>query len=170
MDQQYTSPDWQNFSLWDGRDILLWKAPEVIARLQQRSKGEWFENIDTTRVVETLRKLGQGLHPGGLSAAILNNSHLLVYSLGGPWFAQDGERWLIEQFFMRVDAGEEAGAYEALELLAEDLGASRIIMATALARRDEALGKVYERYGYAKQSSQYVKEARWLQLAQSSPA
>lgn len=170
MDQQYTSPDWQNFSLWEGRDILLWKAPEVISRLQRKSKDAWFEHIDTDRVVETLQMLSRGLHPNGLSAAILNNSHLLVYSLGGPWFTIGGERWLVEQFFMRVDHGEEAGAYEALELLAEDLGASRIIMATALARRDEALGKVYERYGYAKQSSQYVKEARWLQLAQSSPA
>lgn len=153
---------------FERRDTLLWEVPDRLARIQQRSKTEWFNIIDTDEAVNTLRELAQGNNPGGLQAVVLSDSHLLVFSLGGPWYAPH-KRWLIEQFFARIGPGDEAQAYEALELLAEDTQASHIIMATALARHDEALGRVYERYGFAKQSSQYVKEARWQHLALSSP-
>lgn len=158
--------EWQWLHEWEGRTTLLWEAPEHIERLVKRSKPEWFQAIDIDHVIATLKDLAAGNNPGGLQAVILNGSHLLVFSIGGPWFGKD--TWLIEQFFMRVGKGDEADAYAALELLAEDAGASHIIMATALARNDEALGKVYQRYGYTKQSTQYVKEAQWLQSAHLS--
>lgn len=158
--------EWQWLHEWEGRFTLLWKAPDLLPRLIARSKPEWFKAIDIDHVRATLDDLANNRHAGNLQAVILNGSHLLIFSIGGPWFAQG--TWLIEQFFMRVGPGDEADAFAALELLAEDAGASHIIMATALARNDEALGKVYQRYGYTKQSTQYVKEAQWLQSAQSS--
>jgi hypothetical protein len=131
---------------------------------------DWAGKVDPARAIAALRQLAEEpAEDAALFAVVLNDTHLLVFTLAAPWYANAGDRWLVEQFFIRIAPGDAAGAYEAIDLVAEDFQASHIIMATAFAKDDAALGKVYERYGYAQQSAQFVKEAAWQQSARSSP-
>lgn len=144
----------KEFLLENGRKII----DRVFARLTSRgSKGdEWTGRVDVDAAWQVFERLLEGETIQGLNAVVLNGSHLFIYSLGAAWFNPD-EPWLIEQFFIRLFPGPSDGAFEAIEELAEDLGASATVMATSLAPDDASLGRLYEAHGYRLQSSQYIK-------------
>ena len=150
------------------RYTLLWKAPDEMKRVFAKSKPEWEKSIDFDGALRTIQRIADGRPVQGVDAVILNDSHLFVYSVLSPWW-QPGERWLTEQFFVRIGRGFTSCAFHAIDLLAEDYRASKIVMATGLAKSDEALGKLYRRFGYSQQSTQHVKEAEWLQSLPYSP-
>ena len=85
--------------------FLIENSANLYASMINRStsKGKMFaDNINHEAAVDAVVGLIKGEpSPHGISAVILNDSHLLVYSVGQPWFG-GGETWLIEQFYMRV--------------------------------------------------------------------
>lgn len=160
--------DYEPFEEYSERYTLLWEAPDLIASTFARTTKLWEGTTDVTGALDVFHRIADGNQPPGLDAVVLNGSHLLLYSLAAPWW-NPTEVWLSEQFFIRIGRGPTACAFAAIEQLASDLGASHIVMATGLAKSDEALGKLYSRFGYSQQSTQHVKEAKWLQSLHSSP-
>lgn len=138
------------------RNEWLAAAPEVLARVLLRSNKEWARAVDTGASVKTLADLIRECEHAGLSAAVLNDSHLLIYTVASPWYAPN-EKLIVEQFFVRMDRGQTDEALAALDLLAKDLGATGAVMATSLAANDAALGRLLTRYGYSAMSSQHFK-------------
>lgn len=131
-------------------------APEILARVLIRSQKEWARTVDTAAAVRQVAGLVREAEHNGLSAVVLNNSHLLIYQLGGPWYAPY-EKLIIEQFFVRLDKGPTSEALAAIDLLAKDLGATGVVMATSLAANDKALGRLLGRFGYSPMSSQHYR-------------
>lgn len=161
--------DYEFLHEYGERYPLLWEAPDHIKRLLRRQgRKAWGDMVDFDKALEQIQLMANVDTAFGqnLFAVVLNGTHLFVFSVSNPWYAPL-ERWLVEQFFLRIAPGDAGGAYEAIELVAKDFQASRIIMATAFAANDAALGKVYQAHGYTQQSTQYVKEASWLQSAPS---
>lgn len=139
------------------RDAWFAAAPDMLARVLLRSNKGWARTVDTQAAVKVVSGLVQDYEHAGLSAAVLHDSHLLIYSVGSPWYAPT-EKLIIEQFFVRVDKGSTEEALAALDLLAKDLGATGVVMATSLAANDKALGRLLGRFGYTSMSSQHWRD------------
>ncbi|MES1979735.1 MAG: hypothetical protein V4451_16975 [Pseudomonadota bacterium] len=148
------------FHEYPHRGELMKRAPEIMDAVLRRSAGkgkDWEGRMDTEAAIEIAQALADGQDIPGLQATVLNNSHLVIYSLGSPWYACT-KVWFIEQFFIRIGRGPVACALHDLEDLARALGASTIVMATSLAANDSALGRLYAQHGYSGQSTQHFKE------------
>lgn len=148
------------FHEYPHRASLMQRAPAIMDGVLRRLGGRgkhWDDRIEVDGAISVAQALADGIEIPGLQAAVLNNSHLLIYSLGAPWF-NSSQRWLIEQFFIRIDRGPTVFAFRDLEDLARASGASRIVMATSLAASDEALGRLYAQNGYSPESSQHIKD------------
>jgi hypothetical protein len=136
------------------------RAPELAASVMQRSERDgkdWDNRLDIEPALDTFQALADGKEIPGLQAVVLNDSHLLVYGIGHPWWTNH-KKWLIEQFFIRIGRGSADAAFHDLDEFAKSLGCSSIVMATSLAASDEALGRLYAKHGYSPQSSQHIKE------------
>lgn len=147
------------FHAYPHKVALLQRAPELAAAVLQRSARDgkqWDQRLDMGAALAVFEQLAEADMPG-LRAAVLNCSHLLVYSLGGFWF-DPSKLWVIEQFFIRIGRGPAILAMNDIDTLARDAGAKGVIMATSLAANDAALGRLYARHGYSPQSSQHFKE------------
>lgn len=158
----------QSFDEYPERDTLIRNAQTLFKRALRHQKKQWGDIVDFDQAMSVIKYIADHGQFAGIRAVVLNGTHLLFYSVGNLWFIKTPV--LVEQFFIRIAPGPEAGAYAELDELARELGLSHIIMATAFAGSDEALGSVYERHGYTKQSSQYIKEVTWPQSPASSPA
>lgn len=123
----------------------------------ERDGKSFADLIDHNAALSTVESLLRGEPSEGVQAVILNDSHLLVYSVGAPWFAGQ-DVWLIEQFYMRVGRGSSDAALDAVDELGRSLGCSTVVFGTSLAPSDKALGRLLERRGYLPQSSQLIKE------------
>lgn len=113
--------------------------------------------LDMDVAVGVVSLLAEREDVDGLRAVIANDSHLLVFIVAPVWF-NPLSRLLVEQFFMRVSRGPHTAALADIEQLARDEGASGVLMATMLAADDEALGRLFARRGYRKQSTQHFLE------------
>jgi len=136
------------------------RAPEIMASVMQRASGKgknWDSRTDIEAAIAIAQALADGQDIPGLQAAVLNNSHLLIYNIGSPWFSSS-KVWLIEQFFIRIGRGPVACAMRDLDDLARAQGATTVVMATSLAANDTALGRLYAQHGYGAQSTQHIKE------------
>lgn len=144
------------FHEWDGKDALLANAGKVLEAIIARAKKEWSRKLSKDDALEVLTKLAEGTNPYGLHATVLNDSHLLVWQFGGMWYAPQ-ERWIVEQFYVRIGKGSSDDALVAIDALARNIAATGTIMATALAHNDEALGRLLAKSGYQPMSSQHIK-------------
>lgn len=144
------------FHEWDGRDVLLEGAPVVLDAIIARAQKEWSRTLSREDALLTLRNLGKGTSPYGLQATVLNDSHLLLWTLGSPWYAPS-ERWITEQFYVRIGKGSSKDAFVAIDALARNVGATGVVMATSLAADDSALGRLLASNGYSGMSSQHFK-------------
>lgn len=125
---------------------------------RSRRDGKSFADlIDHEKALATVLGLLRGEQLSGIDAAVLNDSHLLVYSVGAPWFSGEAV-WLIEQFYIRVGPGSSTAALAAVDELGRSLGCSAVVFGTSLAASDKALGRLLVRQGYLPQSSQLIKE------------
>lgn len=135
---------------------MLNDAEGIIKSIIKRAEKEWSRTITVDEALGTLKLLSQDNGPYGIQATVLNDSHLLVWTFGAPWYAV-GEKWITEQFFVRIGRGKSSDAFAAIDRLAAKIGATGIVMATSLAHNDEALGKILVNEGYTGMSSQYFK-------------
>lgn len=143
------------------KDDILAQAPALAFSVLSRQRGggkDWERRTDLDAVLELYRLMADGSEPYGLKTVILNGTHLLTYSISSPWY-NPSARWLVEQFFIRIRPGHDPSpAYAAIEEVARDEAADTIVLATAFAPDDEALGETYSKYGYTKQSTQHIKQ------------
>jgi len=138
------------------RDEWLANSEKLIEQIVRKSGKTWTENGFSKEAALTVwNQLAQGEEPYGLHAAVLNDSHILVFTFGTPWYAKG--KWIIEQFFLRIGKGSSKDAFDAIDLLAAKLGASGVTMATSLASDDSALGRLLASHGYSPMSSQHFK-------------
>jgi len=158
--------DYEDFHEYSERYPLLRQALQLKEYIFEKGGKQWASVLDVESALELLEELAETPVVAGVRAAILNGTHLFVYSVASPWYARN-KVILAEQFFLRIAPGDSKGAYEAIEALASDFEATHIVMATALAKDDARLGMLYEAQGYTQQSTQYVKEAAWLQSVPS---
>lgn len=139
---------------------LIANAETIYREVVDRSKryGKHFHKmVDEPSAVYVIKELLRGSpSSAGLNAVVLNDSHLLVYAQGPLWFT-GGSSWLLEQFYVRIGKGCARSALASIDELASDLGCTGIVMATSLAAKDSALGRLFESSGYSHQSSQFLK-------------
>lgn len=145
------------FHEWDGKDVLLQNAGTVLEAVIQRADKEWSRKITQEDALAVLQQLSTGsIVNNQLHATVLNDSHLLVWQFGGLWYAPH-EKWIIEQFYVRIGKGSHRDALLAVDALARNIGATGTIMGTALAKNDDALGRLLSQSGYSPMSQQYFK-------------
>lgn len=141
---------------WDGLPDLLSNSEATLAAVIKRAEKDWSKKLTQKEALDTLQMLATDRGPYGLQATVLNDSHLLIWSFDAPWYAAK-ERWIIEQFFVRIGRGPSDKAFAAIDLLSDKLSATGVLMATSLAADDSALGRLYQKHGYAPMSQQYLK-------------
>jgi hypothetical protein len=142
------------------RDDLMARAPDLCAAVFARSERDgktWAQFLDAQACIDLFAWLAVHEELQGLRCVIVNDSHLLAYCVAPMWFAPD-KPLLVEQFFMRVARGSSDAAMEDVKQLARDNGCAAVLMATMLAPDDDALGRLYERHGGVKHSTQYLME------------
>lgn len=138
------------------KDAWLENSDKILDQVLRKSGKSWLENgFSKEDALNVWNALGRGESPFGLHAAVLNDSHVLVFTFGKPWYAKGN--WIIEQFFLRVGKGSSKDAFAAIDLLAEKLGATGITMATSMAADDSALGRLLGTNGYSPMSQQHFK-------------
>lgn len=141
---------------WDGKDALLASADTVLEAIIKRAEKEWTRKLSREDALGVIKQLAKDNGPYGLQATVLNDSHLLVWTFAGPWYAMS-EKWITEHFFVRIGKGSTKLALDAIDLLASKIGATATVMATSLAANDAALGRLYGQSGYSPMSSQHIK-------------
>ena len=144
------------FHEWHGKEALLKNIDSILDAVIRKAEKEWAVTLTREVAIATLEKMGREEKPFGLYASVLNDSHLLIWSFAAPWYAGD-QRWITEQFFLRIGKGATKDAFTAIDLLARNIGATGVVMATSLARNDAALGRLLAGQGYQPMSSQHFK-------------
>jgi hypothetical protein len=142
------------------RHELIARASELCAAVFERSARDgkaWATFLDPDACIGVFEFLAEHEDLGGLRCAIVNDSHLIAYCIAPMWFAPT-KPLLVEHFFMRVGRGSSDEAMEQIKQLGRDSGCAAVLMATMLAPDDEALGRLYQRAGGVKHSSQYLME------------
>jgi hypothetical protein len=133
---------------------------DIYAGMVERSAESgktWATRLEPTQALQAFAKLLDGGElPNGVKAVMLEDSHVLLYAVSSPWWNTD--RWLSEQFFIRVGRGSTDKAMAALDSLARGLGCTQIVFATSLAARDVSLSRLLSRFGYSQESTQHIKD------------
>lgn len=82
-----------------------------------------------------------------LLAVILDDSYLLVYSIGSPWYSKSTV--LVEDMVLRLAPGSHFSVVtDYLEDLAEQNDCDMILVGGALARSSRAITRLYQRQGF----------------------
>lgn len=127
----------------------------VLSRSERDGK-DWNNRVNANDALEVIVSLMFNEGPPGLEAVVLNDSHLLLFSVGNPWWSKTP--WLIEQFYIRLARGPSDKALAALDELAADRKCTSIVFGTSMAAKDAALARLLGRAGYTPQSQQLIKE------------
>lgn len=147
----------QPLHLWDGRHAMLEGGEERLRKVIQKSTKGWAATLPVDTLVNIVREYADGEQPvPHVHATVLAGSHLLLWGLASPWYAP-GQVWLLEEFFLRVGVGSLDDALASLDSLAQEVHATGVVMATALARSDAALGRLLAARGYSPMNSQHFK-------------
>jgi hypothetical protein len=142
---------------WEGKEAVLAGGVERLRKVLAKSDKAWAKDFPVQAAFDIVAAFARGDTPvPHVHATVLADSHLLLWGLTEPWY-YPGQKWLVEEFFIRVGAGSHKDALESLDLLAENVGATGVAMATALARSDRALGRLLAQQGYSPMSSQHFK-------------
>lgn len=127
----------------------------VLSTSGRDGKG-WDNRINPDDALEIIVALMFNDGPPGLEAVVLNDSHLLLFNVGSPWWSKTP--WLIEQFYLRLARGSAPAALAAIDTLAKDRACTSVVFGTSMAANDFALARLLGRAGYSPQSQQLIKE------------
>lgn len=131
---------------------------EKLTSVIRRSSKQWADTaLEMEEALAVFYKLTMQAEYQGMKAVMLNDSHLLMYTVGSTWYAPH-KKILLEQFYLRVGRGSGPEALEEIKELARAEGATGIIMATSLASNDAALGRLLAQSGYSPMSSMHYME------------
>lgn len=112
---------------------------------QLASNKAWTALCDANTIAEVIT--GE-MVPEGFDSVIVADTYWLLYAVGKPWYST--KPILSEELLWRLyenGPGRFADVIEALDALAEQHGAYGISTGTALAGKDSALSRMYERQG-----------------------
>ena len=100
------------------------------------------------------------LFRGEIPSFIVAETYLLVAAPAVPWYANDDTRVLSEHIVIKVydGPGKFQDVVGALHALARYWDCRAICVGTALAPVDNALARLYARYGFTKQAYELIKE------------
>lgn len=127
----------------------------VLSRSARDGKN-WDMRINPADALDVIVNLMFNTGPPGLEAVVLNDSHVLLFSVGNPWWSKTP--WLVEQFYIRLARGPSSIALADVDQLARDRNCTSIVFGTSLSADDEALSRLLARAGYQPQSRQLIKE------------
>lgn len=136
--------------------MLLRKVRPMARQIIRDAKPEVQAGLDLNTVVATVTSALKGEFPQGLTSVLLNNSHVLLFQVGHPWYSK--EDVLYEQLFVRVGSGPLTGALAALDQLAAHYGCTRIMMGSLVTPSDEAYTKLLTPHGYTQAANVLIKE------------
>lgn len=119
------------------------------SRIGSRINKMWFKHVDVNRVLTRILS-------GDLLAAIVDDSYLVVFTIGAPWYTD--ELVLEELGILTLGRGGDfAVVTRFLEDAAKANGCVMVAVGTALSRENEALARKYKRQGYLTEAYQLIK-------------
>lgn len=119
------------------------------AAKQSQAKG-WFKHI---RVEDCMASIDGKL----VRASRIDDDFVIVYGVGAPWYNWSFKA-LEEMLVIRLRKGSNyRKVLSALTILAEQHECKSIVVGDALTL-DDRLARVYERAGFRRESSQFIKE------------
>lgn len=112
----------------------------------------WKGRVKADTVVE-------GFKAGKFDAVIVEETYLLIYAVGSPWYSDE----YIDFYEMGVyriarHCATFVSVTQAMEGIARQCGASRILVGTSLPENKRALVRLYERYGFRAHAYAMIKE------------
>jgi hypothetical protein len=119
-----------------------------------RTSKVWFKAVDIEHVLTQIKY-------GNMHAAYIDNSYVVVYSFGVPWYSSD-VTFIEEHFVCAVNPTTSFDSVtKFMDLLAEFHNADYIAVGTALAHSNGSLVRLYQRHdpGYQPECIQLIKEA-----------
>lgn len=113
----------------------------------------WFKSVDTQHVLSLILT-------GGVNAAIVNDSYLVLYEAGAPWY--NPTVTVVEELMvLSLQDGSPTASLKDVTDFLEGQGrihkATLVVVGTALAHRDEALIRMYGRLGFNRESTMLIK-------------
>ncbi len=113
---------------------------------------EWIKDVDYEYVLFLIKQKA-------VSAVIIQETYLLLFDIYAPWYSLD-ELIFAERMLLRINNSNYVPfkcVVEVMEILAKEAGANVLVAGTALARKDEVLGKLYMKEGYTTHSIAFEK-------------
>lgn len=95
-------------------------------------------------------------------SVLIHGQYVLTFAVTPVWY-MGPDLVLCEQLLLKLPADVASGGgnpFPVIEQLAKDMGCKSIILSDALGS-GETLGRLYQRGGYARIASDYIKEVPW---------
>lgn len=119
----------------------------------ERTSKKWVNLIDPDLIEKTLKNQNPKI-----DCVIVEDTYLVLFSVIRPWFTN---KILIDEklIFRLLDGpGKFTDVIEALEYIAQVMGASAVMAGTALAPKDEVLVRMFQRAGFESNHTGLFKE------------
>jgi hypothetical protein len=124
---------------------------KVLKKVKRRKAKLWFQYVDIEATVDFILK--------NANSYILDESYLVVYAIGTPWYAKPDVKMLEEMFVLKLENAHTFPSIPAfLERKGAEAGVSLVGVGTALTRYDDALASMYEASGFQREAIMLVKE------------
>ena len=119
----------------------------------ERTSKKWVNLIEPDLIEKTLKNQNPKI-----DCVIVEDTYLVLFSVIRPWFTN---KILIDEklIFRLLDGpGKFTDVIEALEYIAQIIGASAVMVGTALAPKDEVLVRMFQRAGFESNHTGLFKE------------
>ena len=144
----------------DYRNKLRDSIPELLAQVQDLGLSYTRDNIDVDAITRHYKEVITWGEDGFLQDVVINGAYVLTFAMTEVWYLKGGLT-LCEQFLLKLPphlvTGPGGNPLPVIEQLAKDYGATRVILSDGLGS-SPALGRLYNRGGYERMASEYVKE------------
>lgn len=137
---------------WETRHwVELYDAMVGVAHRAKQSKAkEWFKHINVDDCYDSVRKFR-------VKAERVDDDFVILYELGVPWY-NHSYRVLSESLVIALRTGKNyRKVLSALDILATAHKCEAVVVGDALTQNGR-LASVYERAGFRRESSQFIKE------------
>jgi len=133
--------------------VILYPIIDSAIRKHKLRGGKgWFKYLDLDAVM-------QGLYVN--ETYIVDDTYLVSYLVGTPWYADDSITYLEEKLVLRIS--DEGSSFSVVPAFLEDRrqahGAVLVGVGTAFALSDRAMSKVYNNHGFHQEAVSLIKEA-----------
>lgn len=103
---------------------------------------------------DSINAISQGL----VNVVIVDEAYLLFYRIGSPWYNAALLDFYELGVFRVSGKGSFRAVVKAMQDIAEEAGAGRVVVGTSLASDHEALARLYRRHGFVDNAKVLYKE------------